>query len=122
MHCIQGSDAHSLETEQSDSANKRLGVGARVTEILVKEVSFNALKEILTGNDFTRTRPYRGASPWDFADRARAEGPEGPRDISTELLDGLQPGAYVLVAYGSAIREIEADEAAEILEVFTALQ
>jgi hydrogenase assembly chaperone HypC/HupF len=54
--------------------------------------------------------------------RARAEGPEGPRDISTELLDGLQPGAYVLVAYGSAIREIEADEAAEILEVFETLQ
>ncbi len=75
MHCIQGSDAHSLDTEQSDSANKRLGVGARVTEILVKETSFNALKEILTSTDFTRIRPYRGASAWDFAERARSEGP-----------------------------------------------
>src|SRR5207244_116147 len=32
MHLMQGSDAHSLETEQSDSANKRLGVGSRITE------------------------------------------------------------------------------------------
>ena len=75
MHIIQGSDAHSLNTEQSDSANKRLGVGARVTEIFAKEASFNALKDILMGNDFTRTRPHRGAGAWDFAERARSEGP-----------------------------------------------
>jgi hypothetical protein len=75
MHIIQGSDAHSLDTEQSDSANKRLGVGARVTEIYAKEASFAALKDILSGNDFTRTRPHRGAGAWDFAERARSEGP-----------------------------------------------
>src|SRR5205823_12003903 len=75
MHVIQGSDAHSLETEQVDSANKRLGVGARITEIMVREPSFAALKEILTGNDFTRTRPYRGPSAWEFVERAREEGP-----------------------------------------------
>lgn len=54
--------------------------------------------------------------------RARVEGPEGARDISIELLGDLQPGAYVLVAYGSAIREVDADEAAEIIEVFETLQ
>jgi hypothetical protein len=58
-----------------DSANKRLGVGARITEILVREASFAALKEILTGNDFTRTRPYKASSPWQAAEKARAEGP-----------------------------------------------
>lgn len=54
--------------------------------------------------------------------RALAEGPDGVRDISTALLDAPRPGAYVLVAYGSAIREVAADEAAEILEVWKALQ
>jgi hydrogenase assembly chaperone HypC/HupF len=54
--------------------------------------------------------------------RALAEGPDGVRDISTVLLDSPRPGAYVLVAYGSAIREIAPDEATEILEVWQALQ
>lgn len=54
--------------------------------------------------------------------RAWAEGPDGVRDISTALLESPQPGAYVLVAYGSAIREIDADEAAELLEILQALQ
>lgn len=53
--------------------------------------------------------------------RALAEGPDGTRDISTALLEAPRPGAYVLVAYGSAIREIAPDEAAEILEVWQAL-
>jgi hypothetical protein len=75
MHCIQGSDAHSLETEQADSANKRLGVGARITEILVKEASFAALKEVLTGTDFTRVRPYRSNALWDEVEAARLQGP-----------------------------------------------
>ena len=77
MHCIQGSDAHSLDTEQSDSANKRLGVGARITEVLVKEASFAALKEVLTGTDFTRVRPYRSNVLWDEVETARLQGP-GP--------------------------------------------
>jgi hydrogenase assembly chaperone HypC/HupF len=54
--------------------------------------------------------------------RALAEGPDGTRDIAIDLLEGLRPGDYVLVAYGSAIRQVESDEAAEILEVFQALQ
>jgi hypothetical protein len=74
MHCIQGSDAHSLDTEQSDSNNKRLGVGARITEILVREASFAALKELLTSDDFTRTRPFRSNLFWEQIDSARMEG------------------------------------------------
>jgi hydrogenase assembly chaperone HypC/HupF len=54
--------------------------------------------------------------------RARAEGPDGIRDVSTLFLESPQPGAYVLVAYGSAIREITADEAAELLEILQAIQ
>lgn len=54
--------------------------------------------------------------------RALAEGPDGVRDISTLLLDAPAAGAYVLVAYGSAIREITSDEAAELLEILHAMQ
>jgi hydrogenase assembly chaperone HypC/HupF len=54
--------------------------------------------------------------------RALAEGPDGVRDVSTILLDHPAAGAYVLVAYGSAIREITPDEARELLELLEALQ
>jgi hypothetical protein len=74
MHIIQGSDAHSLNTEQADSMNKRLGVGARITEVLVRDASFAALKELFASNDFTRTRPYRSAGAWEFVEKARREG------------------------------------------------
>jgi hydrogenase assembly chaperone HypC/HupF len=54
--------------------------------------------------------------------RALAEGPDGIRDISVALLESARPGAHVLVAYGSAIREITPAEAAELLELLQALQ
>ncbi|MBM3469300.1 MAG: HypC/HybG/HupF family hydrogenase formation chaperone [Armatimonadetes bacterium] len=47
--------------------------------------------------------------------RALAEGPDGERTISTDLVGELAPGAYVIVVYGAAIREVAPDEAAEIL-------
>lgn len=73
MRCIQGSDAHRLMRESSQSKN--LGVGERITEILLDEVSFAALADVLKGNDFARTRPYRGpANPVDFVQLAREEG------------------------------------------------
>jgi hypothetical protein len=74
MHIIQGSDAHSLNTEQADSMNKRLGVGARITEVLVRDASFAALKELFASSDFTRTRPYRSGGAWEFVEKARLEG------------------------------------------------
>jgi hypothetical protein len=73
MRCIQGSDAHRLVRESAVS--KWLGVGERITEILLDEVSFEALADVLKGNDFARTRPYRGpANPVDFVQLAREEG------------------------------------------------
>lgn len=73
MRCIQGSDAHRLIRENPNS--KLLGIGDRVTEILLREVSFAALAEVLKGNDLSLTRPYRGpATPIDFVQLAREEG------------------------------------------------
>lgn len=73
MRCIQGSDAHRLMRESPNS--KSLGIGDRVTEILLPEVSFEALANVLKGNDLSLTRPYRGpANPIDFVQLAREEG------------------------------------------------
>jgi hypothetical protein len=74
MHCIQGSDAHRLESDPKDE--HALGVGDRVTEILLPEVSFEAIKEVFLGTDFTRTRPYRPAEPsFDYVQVAQEAGP-----------------------------------------------
>lgn len=74
MHCIQGSDAHRLNRDPKDK--NRLGIGERVTEILLPEVSFEALKAVLEGDDFTRTRPYRPPAevPFDHVEAAREQG------------------------------------------------
>jgi len=73
MRCIQGSDAHRLM--RSNENPKNLGIGDRVTEVLLGEVSFEALAAALKGNDFSLTRPYRGpAKPIDFVQLAREEG------------------------------------------------
>ncbi len=74
MRCIQGSDAHRLTRDPKDS--RRLGVGDRVTEILLPEVNFEALREVFLGDDFARTRPYQPAAkaPFDHVQAAREEG------------------------------------------------
>lgn len=74
MHCIQGSDAHQLNRDPKDK--NRLGVGERVTEVLLSEVSFDALLEVFQGEDFARTRPYRPTqAPFDHVQAAREQGP-----------------------------------------------
>ena len=74
MHCIQGSDAHRLNYDPNDKNN--LGLGDRATEILLPDVSFEALKEVFLGDDFARTRPYRPAEmPFDHIGAARQQGP-----------------------------------------------
>jgi len=74
MHCIQGSDAHRLNRSPKDK--HQLGIGDRVTEILLPEVSFEAIKEVFEGNDFARTRPYRPTrEPYDHVLAAREQGP-----------------------------------------------
>lgn len=75
MHAIQGSDAHRLEADPK--RQKNLGVGDRVTEVLLPEVSFEALKGLFESNDFARTRPRRkqkGQAEYDFVRSARDEG------------------------------------------------
>lgn len=74
MHCIQGSDAHRLTADPKDK--RMLGVGDRITELLLAETTFAAVKELFLGDDFARTRPYRPAKqPFDHVMAARQEGP-----------------------------------------------
>jgi PHP family Zn ribbon phosphoesterase len=81
MHCIQGSDAHRLTTDPV--RKKNLGVGDRATDVLLPEVSFEALKELFQTNDFARTRPHRfTAEPaYDFIRAAQEEGPNIIQDF-----------------------------------------
>lgn len=74
MRCIQGSDAHRLTRDPNNARN--LGVGERVTEILLPEKSFKAIYEVFISDDYARTRPYRPESrPFDYIQAAREEGP-----------------------------------------------
>jgi hypothetical protein len=71
MHCIQGSDAHRLEQDPARETN--LGVGDRPTEVQLPEVSFAALKALLTSTEFERTRAFT-PPPSDPIKAARLEG------------------------------------------------
>ncbi len=78
MRCIQGSDAHrlnALPNPDKNAKNANLGVGDRVTEVLLPERSFEALLEMFQGTDFSRTRPYSPSlQPLDYIQAAREEG------------------------------------------------
>lgn len=78
MRSIQGSDAHRLNAAPNadkNSKNANLGVGDRVTEVLLSERSFEALLEMFRGTDFSRTRPYNPSrQPLDYVQAAREEG------------------------------------------------
>lgn len=74
MRVIQGSDAHRLIRD--DRGDKNLGIGDRVTEIQLGEVSFEGLLEVFQSADFSRTRPYRGVEIelYDYVQLAREQG------------------------------------------------
>ena len=74
MHCIQGSDAHRLSTDPQRKKNP--GIGDRVTEILLPEISFEEIRELFLSNDFARTRPrhHKEQPAYDFILTAREEG------------------------------------------------
>ncbi|MGW8249900.1 MAG: RNA-binding domain-containing protein, partial [Anaerolineales bacterium] len=74
MHCIQGSDSHRLYTDPQ--RRKNLGVGDRATDVLLPEVSFEALFELFQSNDFARARPHRHKEEpaFDFIRAAQEEG------------------------------------------------
>jgi hypothetical protein len=82
MRCIQASDAHCIHRDPNNA--KHLGVGDRVTEVLLPEISFSALREALLSNDFAHTRPYRPTkAPVDYIQAAREEGPSIIQDFHT---------------------------------------
>jgi PHP family Zn ribbon phosphoesterase len=85
MHCIQGSDAHRLVMDPQ--RKKILGVGDRSTEVLLSDVSFEALKELFLSNDFARTRPYRFKEEpaFDFILAAREEGANIVQDFHESM-------------------------------------
>ena len=91
MHCVQGSDAHRLDDDPRHRNN--LGVGGRVTEVLMQEATFSALKELFEGNDFARTRPRQAQRPakeadFDFVGAAREQG----SNIVQEFHEALRGG------------------------------
>lgn len=75
MRCVQGSDAHRLTKDPRNEKN--LGIGDRITEFLLPERNFDALRELFRGNDFARSRPYRGTGRdvYDYVQAAREAGP-----------------------------------------------
>lgn len=74
MFCIQGSDAHRLVRDSNEK--NRLGIGDRVTEIKLPELSFEEIKEVFESFDFALTRPFRRKDePFDFVAAAREQGP-----------------------------------------------
>ena len=90
MHCIQGSDAHRLDDDARRHNN--LGIGSRVTEVLLPETSFDALKALFESNDFARTRPRQARrqaqeAEFDFVSSAREQG----SNIVQEFHEGMSP-------------------------------
>jgi PHP family Zn ribbon phosphoesterase len=90
MHCIQGSDAHRLDDDARRHNN--LGIGGRVTEVLLPEISFDALKALFESNDFARTRPRQARrqaqeAEFDFVSSAREQG----SNIVQEFHEGMSP-------------------------------
>ena len=75
MRIIQGSDAHRINAEENGSKRANLGVGDRITEVQLRERSFEALLALFNSNDFTRSRPFRGdQQPYDPIQAARERG------------------------------------------------
>jgi histidinol phosphatase-like PHP family hydrolase len=73
MHVIQGSDAHRLTQDPERETN--LGVGDRPTEMLLSEVSFTAIKDLLQSKNFDYTRAARPTTGGaEFIREARKQG------------------------------------------------
>jgi hypothetical protein len=85
MHCIQGSDSHRLTMDTGRKKNP--GIGDRTTDVSLAEVSFEALKELFAGNDFSRTRPHRHKEEpvFDFIQEALTEGPNIVQDFHESM-------------------------------------
>lgn len=64
MHAVQGSDAHRLNGIPGN--NQELGVGDRPTEIMLDDLSFDAILNVFLGKDFSKTRPSIASAPTEF--------------------------------------------------------
>jgi histidinol phosphatase-like PHP family hydrolase len=85
MICVQGSDAHRIVRDPDRP--KDLGIGDRMTEIQLEEVSFAAIKAVFENNQFARVRPYQAtASKLALVLAAREEG-ESENQIFHERLN-----------------------------------
>ena len=106
MHCIQGSDAHRLLNDPI--RKKNLGVGERTTDVLLPEISFEALRELFLNTDFARTRPHRmSAEPaFDFIHSALQEGPNIIQDFHESMT--VRGGKrYAIIADVCALSEYQ---------------
>jgi hypothetical protein len=101
MHCVQGSDAHRLKQDPARSTN--LGIGDRVTEFLLPEKSFAALKAVLLSEDWDRVRPARSGGPQAAAVHAARE--TGPSQ-SIIFFERVQGAAKQSV--GAVVRDVVA--------------
>ncbi len=73
MHCIQGSDAHRLIRDTQNTSH--LGVGDRITEMLLPTTNFESVRDLLRSANFSHTRPYRGTKrEIDYVRSAQKEG------------------------------------------------
>ncbi len=100
MHCIQGSDAHRLKRDPGNAKN--LGIGDRATDVRLDELKFEALRELLRGRDFARTRPHSASEDeFDYVQQAREEGPNIVQDFHESM---TQRGGklYAIVANACA--------------------
>jgi len=81
MHCIQGSDSHRVTPDLARKKNP--AIGDRPTDILIPEVSFEAILDVFNGNDFSRLRPHRHKEEpaFDFIQSAFDEGPNIIQDF-----------------------------------------
>lgn len=77
MRAVQGSDAHRLDSIRDKNGRVLYpGIGERVTEYLLPERSFEALRALFLSNDFSRSRAYQpNHKPQDYVQMAREEGP-----------------------------------------------
>lgn len=98
MHCIQGSDAHRLDRDPKDKSEP-FGIGDRATEVLLPELSFEALKGLFLGNDFSRIRPARplGVIPQPVFDPIKAARKQGP-DLVQSFYEHFSPKPSRLAA------------------------
>ncbi len=116
MHCIQGSDAHVPERLPEDRPGT-YGIGERATELLLPELSFDAIKELFMSDHFERHRPYRPVHPFvqrlemarqagQMAQVAFYEGPIGSRTVLQILRDvaAMANGAGGVVYVGAGPR------------------